>query len=132
MFETLEQSRVLTNFFLSLNNHAMKKTEQELNQLIDDLLVTAFEGGSNYWIDHVEVVGGVYGGYASDQISMGREIAIYGEDGKWILDRKKMIKGINAFLKHKGVKMDDLMEDHDAGDADDVLQFALFNELVYA
>lgn len=50
-------------------------------QRVADLIVTAFEGGSNYWIDHIEIVkaapkpeGSVYPWYAHREVFEGRDV----------------------------------------------------------
>lgn len=95
------------------------------DEQIDDLLVTAFEGGITYWCGEVKVVGDFLGGYASEQISRGGVLKLYdAEEEKWhTLNMSRLLKGLSLS------NID--LEDYDAGDADTVIQNALFGEVVY-
>lgn len=46
-------------------------------QDIDDIMVTALEGGINYWCRKAKVVGEYLGECASDQISRGGSLILY-------------------------------------------------------
>ena len=107
------------------------------NEMIEDLLVGCFEGGSTYWI--TEVVSGDWKGqtHASDVVTAGGSMRIFtGETNNagmpefWELDLDKMLKGIRKYFEEMGARAVDF-ENMDAGDNDNVLQFALFGELVY-
>ena len=104
---------------------------------IESVLVGAFEGGSNFWIDEVK-----WSGYK--QFLEGEVIHIKTDEmGTHDLDLKKLKKGIAQFRKawndpdYKGInysndKWYDLDSGvYDANDNDCMLQFALFGELVY-
>ena len=88
---------------------------------LDNILVTAFEGGSNYWIDKVEIkkqadlgFNGegrqLYNGYASHQISRGGEVWICLDNNpvgaeikgkeyyKWVINRKKLLRAISRWF----------------------------------
>lgn len=101
-------------------------TKRITNEDLDDLLVAAFEGGSNYWIESVEVKNNDYKGgeYASDVISRGGTLIIRDEEGRHELTRAKLLKGLSL-----GSSYDP--ENADAGDADNILQLALFGQLIY-
>ena len=71
------------------------------NEDIDDIMVSALEGGINYWCRKAEVKGGYLGEYASDQISRGGELILHDT------------------------------EDIDAEDADCIIQYALFGDVIY-
>ena len=118
---------------------------------LDNILATCFEGGSNYWINKIKVVDEDYKGceYASDVVSHGGKVEIicdeyvYGceyndEHGcHYIITKVKLIKGIQRwyekyhFPRHKEVQDEFHLFDWDAGDSDIILQYALFNEVVY-
>lgn len=111
------------------------KTIKIDNQLIDDLIVTALEGGINYWTSKVEVQDGDYKGgeFASDVISRGGTLIIHVPDAfkktKFKLNLENFEVGIRSFMeKYPDV---DLNDDYDAGDADLIMQFALFGEIVF-
>lgn len=115
------------------------------DQDIDDIVCTAFEGGINYWCEKVEVVGDYLGEYASDQISRGGQLKIfdsedYIEDGFAILDKEKLIKGIKLYCSNSS-STNILVPDKsgfiidtcqvDAEVADCIIQYALFDEIVF-
>ena len=98
---------------------------------LDNILVGAFEGGSNYWAVKVEVAKDDYKGkkYASECVAAGGILNIYADGACHTLDRKMLINGLQQYLnesKHKNWP--------DGGDAqtdDLILQYALFDEVVY-
>ena len=98
---------------------------------ISCILVGCFEGGSNYWIESVEIDGDKkeYKGFASDYLDHeDRWLLIHG-DKVWKLNAENMVKGYGLYCESKGkiVSHDDM----DAGDYDSILQYALFGELIY-
>ena len=98
---------------------------------LDNILVGCFEGGSNYWIDKIEVKKDDFKGavYSSHSVSKGAELYIYADDTKYLLSKSSLVHGIQMYLdesKHKNWP--------DGGDAytdDMILQYALFEEVVY-
>lgn len=110
-------------------------------QMIDDLLVTAFEGGINYWCNKAEVQDGDYKGgtYASDVVSRGGTVLLHdavgaesGDDTVHAINLDKMLSGISVFCNKRKITPEILWETHDAGDADLVVQYAIFGEQIYA
>lgn len=104
---------------------------------LKNVLIVAFEGGSNYWIEGVK-----WNGY--EAFEKGDKIEIHAEEmGKYELDIKKLRKGVSMFRKcwedpnykginYKGWKWESLNSgSYDADDCDAMLQFALFGEIVY-
>lgn len=107
-------------------------------QDIDDLMCTALEGGINYWCREAKVVGEFLGEYGSEQISRGGSLLLRDAetDERWELTLEKFLKGIELYIKENGrVMVEDfkLMDygELDAGDADCIVQYALFGTLVY-
>ena len=114
-------------------------------QDIDDIMVSAFEGGINYWCRRVVVQGDYLGKYASEQISRGGKLAIWldepFEDDKtcYVLDRDKFLAGFKLWIESDGDSYDAI--DHsdgsvdcgqiDATCADEIVQHALFGDLVF-
>ena len=108
------------------------------NQCIDDIMITALEGGITYWCDRIEVVGDYLGDYASDQISRGGTLRLYVPDEKkWFeLTLEKFVKGLEKVV---GERSPDIVyegkidaDEIDADDADAIIQYAIFGEIVYA
>lgn len=114
-----------------------------MNQDIDDIMVSALEGGINHWCDEVVVVGDYLGSFASDQISRGGILKLHDreEDEWYVLTKEKVMKGIERLLGtdygETAVDEDDDGKYLDPGNvdglmADTIVQYALFNECVYA
>ena len=106
-------------------------------QDIDDIMATALESGITYWCCAVEVVGGYLGEYASDQISRGGMLKLYdseSNDHYW-LDRNDFLRGVKLYFEegfHVKVENNRIdVADIDANDADCIIQFALFGEVIY-
>ena len=107
-------------------------------QDIDDILCSALEGGITYWCGEAEVVGEHLGDFASDQISRGGILKLYDneDDACYELTLEKFQKGLQKFLEERGKEV---IDEHgaldttelDANDADLIVQYALFGEVVY-
>lgn len=114
-------------------------------QDIDDIMVSAFEGGINYWCRRVVVQGDYLGKYASEQISRGGKLAIWldepFEDDKtcYVLDRDKFLAGFKLWIESDGDSYDAIDRSDgsidcgqiDAVCADEIIQYALFGEVVF-
>lgn len=114
-------------------------------QDIDDIMVSAFEGGINYWCRRVVVQGDYLGKYASEQISRGGKLAIWldepFEDDKtcYVLDRDKFLAGFKLWIESDGDSYDAIEHSDgsvdcgqiDAVCADEIIQYALFGEVVF-
>lgn len=109
---------------------------------IDDIMVTALEGGINYWCGKAEVDGSYLGEYASDQISRGGTLILHDTEEKRteLLTKEKLLQGIRMYAEQP--KNSDIFEtvDHelhidccmvDANVADSIIQYAVFSEVVY-
>ena len=112
-------------------NYVVKAIEVTDDHL-DSILVGCFEGGSNYWINEVKVAKDDYKGkkYASECVAAGGEVWIYADGGgQTLLTKTRLINGLQQYInesKHKNWP--------DGGDAqtdDLILQYALFDEVVY-
>ena len=106
-------------------------------QDIDDIMVTALEGGINYWCRRAKVVGEHLGAAASDQISRGGSLILYDAESsdKWELTLEKFLNGVKLYFEqgcHVQVE-DNAIDtcDIDAGDADCIIQLAIFEEVVF-
>jgi len=106
-------------------------------QDIDDIMVTALEGGINYWCRKAKVVGEYLGECASEQISRGGSLILYDAESndRWELTLKKFLNGVKLYFEqgcHVQVE-DNAIDagDIDANDADCIIQFALFGEVVF-
>jgi len=93
------------------------------DEFLDDILTTAFEGGSNYWLDQVSMS-------STDAILTGGNVYCYSGDeiDKRVLTKKKLLGAIEWYIGINGLGV---LDDHDAGDSDSILQYALFGEVIY-
>lgn len=104
-------------------------------QLIDDLLCTAFEGGISYWCSEIDPgqypIGATYG---HECLSRGQDIKIHdSEDNVWYtLKLMDYLKGIVQEVQtYPYPSMMVMYDEHDAETADHIVQYALFGELRY-
>lgn len=120
------------------------KAEWQFTQKdIDYLLATAFEGGINYWCKIVEVKEWPEGAsYASDVPSRGGTIFItewetddLGDPIVHAIGLREILSGIKHYCEYKNIHpytlFDERQGDYDANDADMIVQFACFGEIVY-
>lgn len=104
---------------------------------ISNLLVTAFEGGINYWCGRVEIGATPENneGYMSDVINNGGTLFLHDvedEDEIWELREDNLLRGIRLYMKEQNItSIEDLMDNHDAETADCIIQYALFGELTF-
>lgn len=112
--------------------------EVELTQRdIDDIMCAALEGGICYWCDAVKVVGDYLGEYVSDQISRGGSLVLHDAESAdtWELNREKFLNGVKQYFEdgfHVHVEDNRIdVGDIDGNDADCIVQFALFGEVVF-
>lgn len=98
------------------------------NEQVDDLMDAALKGIS-YWAGEAKIpktdsLDGIH--YTSEALTHGKTIRIYdAEDEKWyVLTLSKLLKGLSLYTK---VDVDDF----DMYDADNVVQLALFGEVIY-
>lgn len=106
-------------------------------QRLEDLLVTAFEGGSNYWISKVRWKSAKRDAYEA-AFDDGVSIYISAERGdprsgeKYRLNLSNMRRGLQLMAdKYPRHMADILAENDDATTADVFLQLSLFGEVVY-
>jgi hypothetical protein len=99
-------------------------TNQNLSdEDIENLFVTAIEGGINYWA-MVDV-------YRPSSVYA--KVYAYEEDKFYVIDREVIIKGVQLIASQKdNFNLTEFIENHDANDADWVVQLGLFGELTYS
>lgn len=119
----------------------IEKNLEFTDENIDDLMVAGLEGGINYWCGEAKVKEGSMSEeaydkikYASDAISKGGTLILFDAEStdKWELTLEKMLKGIKWYCEKNGyTDADDLMDNYDADSADAIVQYALFDEIVF-
>jgi hypothetical protein len=111
------------------------------DEMVDEVLTTALEGGINYWVRSVRLIGTptskstLFPGeepFLSECLTKGCTIAVTDTDGEErILTRAKMRAGIRRASQHFGLTCEDFHEQHDATMADVAVQLGLLGEIVY-
>ena len=107
---------------------------------INDLMVTALEGGINYWCGQVTVCKfpecvPIDGSIPMDEvIGEGGVLKLYDAESNdtWELNKEKFLKGVEKTLEWGGFSdVEDMMDNHDAETADVLIQYALFDNIVF-
>ena len=123
-----------------MNKHKFTITSEiEFNSnIIDDIMVTALEGGINYWCSKVSIkqAPDEKWEYVSDIIGLTNGILeLYDIDDdyiSWELTQEKFLKGLKMLMiEDNYISIEALMDNSDAEVADRIIQYALFDEIVY-
>ena len=123
------------------------KTSHEFSiQDLTDIMVTALEGGINYWCSRATIKlnpDGTYWNiaesdqacikYASDAVPYDGRLILFDAESEeeWELTLKKVMSGIQKYCEETNTNPAELMDDYDADTADQIIQYALFNEIVF-
>lgn len=113
---------------------------------IDNIMVTALEGGINYWCDDVlptsngRMLMKSKDLYASDLISRNESLTLHdSEDDKlYTLTKDMVLKGIKLAVTRGYIRPTELYEKYtldvgniDAIGADSIIQLAIFDDVIY-
>lgn len=119
---------------------------------VKDILTTAIEGGIGYWAclgnddtDWIDARNSYkethnewpcYCDVAFDLLNNNKCVVFYDEQDdnkKLLLDKHQFIIGCQSFEEHKGCSIKHMLEDgdFDAWDADAIIQYALFGDVIY-
>lgn len=133
----MKENKIVETLFV---RRAVNVSEQD----IDDILCTAFECGITYWCDGVKVVGDYLGEYVSEQISRGGKLKFHveepfdDEETEWYeMNQEKFLYGLQEWLNNSRNSGSCLCENEidcrqiDVLMADEIIQYALFGEVVY-
>lgn len=116
-----------------MKNVEITITKKFTQEDIDDIMVSALEGGITYWCGRCEVVGEYLGEYASEQLSRGGKLILHDtedDEETWELDLEKLQKGIKRAIEEDAWDGD--MNNYDEVTADIIVQYALFDEIVFS
>ena len=108
---------------------------------ISDILTTAFEGGINYWCrkaiafevpdENKELVH-----YASDSLKYGGKVMLFDAESSdsWLLTNDNIKAGLEKYFSETAFNSEISFDpaNIDANDADNIIQYAIFGELVFA
>lgn len=114
------------------------------SQDIDDIMITALEGGINYWCNRVEVVGDYLGRYPSEQISRGGTLRLYESDDGIVFDltQENFLEGVKLYMEEV-TNSSNILDTNEEGEccidpsnvdaivADAIIQFAVAGYLMY-
>lgn len=110
-------------------------------QDIDDIMVAALEGGINYWCGEAEVIEEKrVAEWGHEQIARGGALVLHDvedPDQTWELTLEKFLNGFKLWIEagkdEYSVVSDGEVDPYniDAGCADEIVQYALFGELVF-
>lgn len=130
----------------------IKKTFNITDEQLDDIMCAALEGGITYWCDEAKVVGDYLGEYAHEQIARGGQLILSdSEEGKtYELNKEKLLKGLELYLTNGGdaeIASREIVDtaevaaatyeytidtcEVDAAVADEIVQYALFGDVIY-
>lgn len=115
------------------------KSEITLTQQdIDDIMVTALEGGINYWCREAEVMEEKRcGSWGHEQIARGGVLILHDAESsnEWELTLERFLNGVKLYFEQGNhVQVDAGRIDAgkiDSTDADCIIQLALFGEIVF-
>ena len=120
----------------SIYQFTVQRTVTVSPEDIDDIMIAALEGGINYWCRQAIVVDKYLGEFASDQISRGGILRLCDAESAdtWELTREKFLDGLKLWAENGGtINRDGTLDtsEIDADDADQIVQYALFGEVVF-
>jgi hypothetical protein len=108
--------------------------EENMKEAFVNAMITALEGGCNYWAEEVRLLSRVKGDMSiEDWFDSGHAIKVLSNDDY----EETYIVGHDTFFERVNKLFPDWAEvfsdenDHDAEDADQFFQFGLFGEVVY-
>jgi len=142
-FRGIKDLRKEGNNMLEFTDKVIGKAKVEIDIMendIENIIVTCFEGGSGYWMGldnskpewNDKPKDESSSTWATKLLLEGNQITLYDiEDEKeeWTLTLEKLLSGIAQNIKERSFDCD--LEDGDATTSDCILQYALFNEVVY-
>jgi hypothetical protein len=116
--------------------YEVNQVKELTGQDINNFMVCCFEGGSNYWVDKVDIVNNDFKGgqYASDVLGLGGELEIVTQfSSRILLNANSIITALNHLnnIGYRKVLNRLLNQEYDAGDTDVLLQVACFGDVHY-
>jgi hypothetical protein len=128
-----ERSIELTDDEVQTVVGAITITTEITREMVDDILTTAFESGIYYWCGDIEIAtqSEPAAAHASEVVARGGTILIAHDDGKAEFTIETFLNGLERYCKVEGRTPSAVYEDHDATAADEIVQLAIFDDIVY-
>lgn len=103
---------------------------------LENLVVTAFEGGINYWCGEVEIIKNPEKKECASKVVCTPKGILRLHDAEsdeaWLLSLDDLLKGVVKTMQWGEYEtVQDLMDEHDAETADVLIQFSIFDEVVF-
>ncbi len=117
-----------------LVNLEMKAGLDIPSQRIDDLLCAAFEGGSTYWVDRIDVPVWPEGaGYAHEVLMRGERLEVHhNDDEQTTVTQNKLAPAFALLAKDHPHHWADFMDENEDAETGDIFfQLVCFGEVVY-
>ena len=117
-------------------------TEEEFNEFLSNVVITALEGGSNYWcyVDAPDISERRHGEAIAEtivrQIIEGKSIEVFdseNDESHGFISRESCLKAIDSMLNndYRDTVLNIVREQYDAEDADVFFQFSVMGEIVF-
>lgn len=110
-----------------MKTYEIVKKVKITQEQVDDIVDAAFAGGIGYWVDEMKVLKEPKQKPTTlaEYLTRGGTFEIVADGEEYELTLEKILKGIELYGDFN-------LENYDSEDADCVVQYALFGELVYA
>ena len=118
-----------------MKEHEIRVSHYYTDEDMEDIIVTALEGGIGYWacLDNTEQPDGtITAEWAWKVLQNGGQLHFFDEeddDAEYFMDLASLYTGIGLAIKDK--YWDGDMDNLDALVADSIIQYAVFGEVVY-
>lgn len=113
----------------------VRTTRKVSNRLVFDMLISAFEGGINYWCGDIDTSEGYDHITATKAFAMEAldKIRLYDQESeRWVeLTQERMRRGLRLMAKNSPRHFDNMFDDPDAETSDVLIQYAVFGKVVY-
>jgi len=111
-------------------------TSNITDEMIDNVLCAAFEGGITYWCSQIYHQGNFPGDaeYGHQVVTRGQHVTLFNmfdDQDNPTITRDTMAIGIQKEAERQGMTVEAWYENHDASDADNAVQMAAFGEVIY-
>ena len=101
-------------------------------EMVCDILTTAFADGIGEWCEGLRIVlPQMAFGDAALHVAKGGEIRLRDDEDWHSMSRDEVLYGMSRVCQDRSIDPETLHQDHDAEMADAVVQYAIFNAIVF-